>query len=80
MDDYLDSFNTQSEAMEMSQQFMTALKEGGFQLTKWTSNDSQILDTLPLSETSAASINLDLDDNSNERALDVLWNPKMDTQ
>ena len=79
MDNYLDSINTQSEAMEISQQVMAALKEGGFRLTKWTSNDSQILDTLPLSEKSAASVNLDLDDTSIERALGILWNPKMDT-
>ena len=40
MDDYLDSFNTRSEAMEISQQVMAVLKEGGLRLTKWTSNDS----------------------------------------
>ena len=79
MDDYLNSFNTQSEAMEISQQVMAALKEGGFRLTKWTSNDSHILDTLPLSEISAASVNLDLDDRSIDRGLGILWNPKMDT-
>ena len=78
-DDYLDSFCTQSEAMEISQQIMAVLKEGGFQLIKWTSNDSQILETLPLSEISTASINLDLDGTSIERALGILWNPKMDT-
>ena len=65
--------------MEISQQVMATLKEGGFRLTKWTLNGSQILDTLPLSEISAASINLDLDDTSIEHALDILWNPKMDT-
>ena len=79
MDDYLDSFNTQSKAMEISQQVMAVLKEGGLRLTKWTSNDSQTLDTLPLSEISAASVNLDLDDTSIERALGILWNPKIDT-
>ena len=78
-DDYLNSFSTQSEAMEISQQIMAVLKEGGFQLIKWTSNDSQILETLPLSEISTASINLDLDGTSIERALGILWNPKMDT-
>ena len=30
MDDYLDSFNTQSEAKEISQQVVAVLKEGGF--------------------------------------------------
>ena len=72
MDDYLDSFNTQSEAMEISQQVMVALKEGGFRLTKWISKDRQILDTLPLSEISAAPVNLDLDDTIIERALGIL--------
>ena len=78
MDDYLDSFNTQSEAMEISQ-VMAALKEGGFGLTKWTSNDSRILDNLPLSKILAASINLDLDDTNIERMLGIISNPKMDT-
>ena len=61
---------------------MTALKEGSFRLTKWTSKDSQVVplsDTLPLSEKSAASINLDLDDTSIESALGIQWNPKTDT-
>ena len=79
MGDYLDSFNTQSEAMEISQQVMAALKQGRFRLTKWSSNDSWILDNLPISEISAASVNLDLDDTNIERALGILWNPKMDT-
>ena len=55
-----------------------AIKEGGFRLTKWTSNDSRILDSLPLSEISAASVNLDLDDINIEHALGILWNSKMD--
>ena len=76
MDDYLDSFNAQSEAMEISQQVMAALKEESFRLTKWTSNDSHILGTLPLSEISAASVNLDPDDTSIERGLGILWNPQ----
>ena len=78
MDNYLDSFNTQSEAMDISQ-VMAALKEGGFRLTKWTSNDSWILDNLPLSKILAASINLDLDDTNIKCALGILWNPMMDT-
>ena len=80
-DNYLDSFNTQSEAMEIPQQVMTAVKDGSFRLTKWISNDGQVIplsDTLPLSEKSAASINLDLDDTSIESALGIQWNPKTD--
>ena len=48
--------------MEILQQVMAALKDGGFQRTKRASSDNQILDTLSLSEISAASVHLDLDD------------------
>ena len=61
---------------------MTALKEGSFRLTKWTSKDTQVIPlsgTLPLSEKSAASINVDLDDTSIESALGIQSNPKTDT-
>ena len=34
---------------------------------------------MPVSEISAVSVNLDLDDTSIKQALGILWNPKMDT-
>ena len=43
MDDYLGSFDTKKEAIETSQSVTTTLKTGGFRLTKWISNDQEIL-------------------------------------
>ena len=55
-----------------------ALSEGGFRLTKWVSNDQQILKPSPSQEVSSTLINLDFDDALIERALGILWNPGTD--
>ena len=78
MDDYLDSFHTVQEATKVSNDVANALSEGGFRLTKWVSNDQQILKALPAQEVSSTLINLDFDDISIERALGILWNPGTD--
>ena len=48
--------------------------EGGFRLTKWVSNNQQILKTLPSQEIPSTFINLDFYNISIERALTMLWN------
>ena len=78
MDDYLDSFHTVQEAIKISNDVANAISEGGFHLTKWVSNDKQILKALPSQEVSSTLINLDFDDISIERALGILWNPGKD--
>ena len=75
MDDYLDSFHTVQEAIKVSNGVTNALNEGGFHLTKWASNNQQILKALPSQEVSLTLINLDFDDISIERSLGILWNP-----
>ena len=47
MDDYLDSFNDLTIAVSTILSVSTLLKDGGFHLTKWTSNSIDILSTLP---------------------------------
>ena len=39
MNDYLDSFHTVQKAIKVSNDVTNALREGGFCLTKWVSND-----------------------------------------
>ena len=78
MDDYLDSFHTGQEAIKISNDVANALIEGGFRLTKWVSNDQQILKTLPSQKVSSTLINLGFNDISIERALGILWNPGTD--
>lgn len=79
IDDYLDSFDTKEEAIETSENVITTLKTGGFRLTKWISNDQEILSALPSAELSPSSINLDLEDTSIKRVLGILWNPRKDS-
>ena len=62
----------------MPNDITNALSEGGFHLTKWVSNDQQILKALPSQEVSSTLINLDFDDISIERALGIIWNPGTD--
>ena len=75
MDDCLHSFHAVQEAIKVSNDVTNALSEGGFRLTKWVSNDKQILKVLPSQEVSSTLVNLDFDDISIERALGILWNP-----
>ena len=79
MDDYLDSFDTKEKAIETSESIITTLKMGGFCLTKWISNNQEILSALPSAELSPSSINLVIEDTGIERALGILWNPCKDS-
>ena len=47
MDDYLDSFNDITIAVSTTLSVSTLLEDGGFHLTKWTSNSIDILNTFP---------------------------------
>ena len=78
MDDYLYLFHTVKDAIKVPNDITNALSEGGFHLTKWVSNDQQILKALPSQEVSSTLINLDFDDISIERALGIIWNPGTD--
>ena len=78
MDDYLGSFNSLKETIEITQGLTTALKNGGFKLTKWISNSKEFLQSIPKAEISSKIIDLNLDDLPAERALGVWWDPKTD--
>jgi hypothetical protein len=49
------------------------LAKGGFRLTKWVSNSSKVVASLPESERAASVKDLCFDKPSIERALGVLW-------
>ena len=46
MDDYLDSFSTAEEAIEVSQELVKLLQKGGFKLTKFGSNNKIVLEAI----------------------------------
>ena len=78
MDDYLDSFNSLEEPISTSTVVFKILAKRGFELTKWSSNASQIIKTFPESELFQNHKNLDLTEPTIERVLGVLWNSGKD--
>lgn len=57
------------------------LSRGGFRLTKWPSNDKDVLETIPNYERAPLVLDLDLfkDNLPLERTLGVQWNVDTDT-
>ena len=55
------------------------MKEGGFHLTKFTSNSRKLLATLPEKERANPALNLDLDQLPIGRALGLHWDADSDT-
>ena len=78
MDDYLDSFNNLTTAVSTILSVSSLLKNGGFRLTKWTSNSIDILNNLPKDDISQKITNLDLANLPIERTLGIMWDPKSD--
>ena len=78
MVDYLDSLDSLEESISTSTSVFKILANSGFELTKWSSNTSQIIKTFPESELFPNHKNLDLTKPTIERVLGVLWNSGKD--
>ena len=73
MDDFLDLFSSQTEAITTCKEISKILKKGGFHFTKYVSNEREILKSFPQDNLSAncQSVILDLDKIPLERALGI---------
>ena len=71
--DCLKSVLTTDKAASLSGQLRELLSRGGFRLTKWISNDRNVIATVPVTERVAPVVNLDLEDLPVERTLRVQW-------
>ena len=62
MDNFLDSFSSQIEAINICKEILEIFKKGRFHLTKFVSNDRETVKSLPQDDLSAncQSVNLDL--------------------
>ena len=78
MDDYLSCFSSEERAIDTIQKVISILSNGGFRLTKWLSNNKNILKSVPPTERSPKIVNLDLENIPVERALGIIWNPQRD--
>ena len=76
MDNYLDLFNDVNKAVYTAHSVTKMLSFGGFHLTKWISNSSFILTSLPTSDISPKIVDLDFNELPIERALGIIWDTK----
>lgn len=81
VDDLLKSFANVEEAIDISKQLQSLLTRGGFQLTKWISNDRDVLSAFSEEERAPAIKTLDLKSESLpvDRALGIHWDVEEDT-
>ncbi|KAK3714890.1 hypothetical protein QZH41_001884 [Actinostola sp. cb2023] len=79
VDDVLKSTSTVKEAISLATGLMKLLKQGGFRLTKFTSNHREVLATIPPTDRANPTLDLDLDKLPMERALGIYWDAESDT-
>ena len=74
VDDMMKSTGTTEKAVGLASQLSKLLEKGGFRLTKWYSNDRELLATIPESERAKSVVNLELEKLPRESALGLKWN------
>ena len=77
VDDCLVSFSSVKETIAAQRELKELLARRGLNLTKWTSNDAEVLDSIPSAERSKKAQHL-LEGSSNDRVLGVQWRVKED--
>ncbi|XP_070552468.1 uncharacterized protein [Ptychodera flava] len=79
VDDCLKSVENAKKAIKLTQ--ASALKKGGFRLTKWVSNSCEVLETIPKEERAKEikDLKLEYDCLPVERALGTSWSVESDT-
>ena len=70
MDDCLVSFPSVEETIATQRELKELLARRGFNLTKWTTNDAEVLEAIPSAERSKMAQHL-LQDSSNDKVLGV---------
>ena len=79
-DDCLKSVKSAKNAVEFKHQLRSILSKGGFRLTKWLSNSSEVLDCIPLVERAPSVLGLDLEKVNPpiQRTLGLKWDLEKD--
>ncbi|XP_057366727.1 uncharacterized protein LOC130687571 [Daphnia carinata] len=78
VDNYLDSFESEDEAIKRARQLKELLQLGGFNLTKWSSSSRKVLAALKPLGLANPKLDLDLDKLPMDRALGILWDSEID--
>ena len=61
VDDCLKSVPTVNEAINLARELTALLAKGGFHLTKWMSNNRDVLASIPQKERAASMVNLEFE-------------------
>ncbi|XP_058443065.1 uncharacterized protein LOC131425280 [Malaya genurostris] len=77
MDDLLSGADTVENARKLRDEVQALLAEGGFQLRKWSSNRSELLQDLP-SEVLGVADTLRFEPEQKIKTLGVVWDPQLD--
>ena len=78
VDDCLKSVRKRQDARTIVSKLTELLSRGMFHLTKWMSNDREVLASIPQNERAKSVIDLGLDELPLERTLGVQWNVETD--
>jgi len=78
VDDLMKSVPSPETAVQLSTQLRELLKKGGFRLTKWLSNNRDVLVEIPERERASSVVNLDIEDVPTACALGLKWNVEAD--
>ena len=80
VDDCLKSLKSAEDAVEFVDQLRDILSKGGFRLTKWSCNRSEVLDSIPQVERAKSVLDLDLGKGQLpiQRTLGLHWDMKSD--
>ena len=79
VDDMMKSVENSCEAITLVEQSRKLLAKGGFRLTKWYSNDREVLASIPESERAKSVVDLDMDKLPTESALGLKWDAEGDS-
>ena len=78
MDDYLDSVDTISEAIQRAKEVSLIHRKGGFEIRNWVANSKEVLDALPQDAIATGGSQLSFSNEDYQRILGVIWLPESD--
>ncbi|XP_072945690.1 uncharacterized protein [Epargyreus clarus] len=78
MDDYLDSFQSEEEAIKVIRDVIHVHEQASFNLRGWNSNSPAVLASIPDTKKSK-NVNVQLTTHQSEKTLGLRWNPSEDT-
>ena len=79
VDNYLDSVDTEDEAIKRSEQLTTLLGQGGFRLRKWITSSRPVLGSIPPENRNDPKLDIRFDELPTEKTLGLLWNCNEDS-